>query len=261
MKFLYKKVNKDIENLSAWFRSNSLTLNIDKTKFIIFRPKRKELNYNGTLKLGNYTIDKVQHIKFLGVYIDEFLDWELQIKKILVKMAAGNYSLKMIKNLLPKNLKKLVYFANIQSHVSYALSAWGPMVKAKDLKNIQIQQNRAIRSICNVGRRAILSGLYKNLNILKIEELIKMELLKISHRYIYGSLPSRLINLFNLSHHHYDTRTRNYLRTALHTTDKYNKSFLGKSPQLWLNLNEAIKDIRKIKQFSKKYSLYMLKTY
>ena len=107
----------------------------------------------------------------------------------------------------------------------------------------------------------ILSGLYKNVNILKIEEITKIELLKISHRYIYGSLSSRLINLFNLSHHHYDTRTRNHLRTALHTTDKYNRSFLGKSPQLWLHLTEAIKDIRKIKQFSKKYNLHVIETY
>ena len=42
--------------------------------------------------------------------------------------------------------------------------------------------------------KAYLSGLYKDLNILRIEDLIKIELLKISHRYIYGSLLSRLIN-------------------------------------------------------------------
>ena len=98
----------------------------------------------------------------------------------------------MIKNILPQSLKKLVYYANLQSHLNYALSAWGPMIKIKDMKKIQVQQNKAIRSICNVKNRTVLIGLYKKLNILRFEDLIKMELLKISHRYILRQLTSEI---------------------------------------------------------------------
>ena len=81
-----------------------------------------------------------------------------------------------------------------------------------------------------------------------------MELLKISHRYTYGNLPVRLGNLFNISHHTYNTRTRDYLRAPHHTVEKYNNSFLGRSPNLWLHLNEDIKGHKKLKLFSKHYS-------
>ena len=74
LKLIYKKVNKDIDNLNNWFKSNSLTLNVAKTKYMIFRPKRKDINYNGILKLENIVIEKVNNFKFLGVHIDEFLD-------------------------------------------------------------------------------------------------------------------------------------------------------------------------------------------
>lgn len=261
LKFLYKKVNSDIQNLNGWFRSNSLTLNIDKTKYMIFRPKRKDIKYNGLLKLGNNKIDRVQHIKFLGVHIDEFLDWDFHIKQVLVKMTAGNYSLNMIKNILPQSLKRLVYFANVQSHMCYALSAWGSMIKSKDRKKLQVQQNKAIRAICKLERRDRLSDHYRNLNILKIEDLIQLELLKISHKYIYGNLPVRLGNLFNLSHHTHHTRTRNYLRAAHHTIEKYNVSFLGKSPHLWLHLVDELKNKSKIQLFTKHYCYYMIRNY
>ena len=261
LKFLYKKVNSDLENLSKWFRSNSLTLNIEKTKFMIFRSRKKELNYDGLLKLGRDTVSRVQHIKFLGVYLDEYLDWGFHVKQVLVKMTAGNYSLNMIKNFLPQNLMKLVYYANVQSHMCYAMSAWGPMIKQKDLKKMQVQQNKAIKCICKIGRRIRLSGYYKKLNIVKIEDLIKLELLKISHRYIYGNLPVRLGNLFNLSHHTYNTRTRNYLRTPQHTIEKYNASFLGKSPHLWLHLDDQLKDKSRLRLFTNHYVRHVIQTY
>jgi hypothetical protein len=193
--------------------------------------------------------------------MDEFLEWDFQIKHVLMKMSAGNYSLSMVKNFLPQNFKKLIYYANIQSHLSYGISAWGSMVKLKDIKKLQVQQNKAIRNMCNVGRRVRMSDYYKKLNLIKIEDLVKLNLLKIAHRYIYGTLPVRLGNLFNLSHHNYHTRTRNYLRAPQHTTEKYNTSFLGRSPHLWLYLEERLKEKDKLKNFIKHYCHHIIASY
>ena len=49
-------------------------------------------------------------------------------------MIAGNYSLNMVKNMLPVSSRLMVYHANVQSHINYALSAWGPMIKTKEMK-------------------------------------------------------------------------------------------------------------------------------
>ena len=62
---------------SEWFDSNSLTLNVEKSKYIIlFRPKRREIVYQGNIQLSGKEIDKVRNIKFLGVIIDEILEWD-----------------------------------------------------------------------------------------------------------------------------------------------------------------------------------------
>ena len=261
LKFLYKKVSIDLQNLETWFRSNSLTLNIDKTKYILFRPRRKEVNYNGILKINDMTIERVKYIKFLGVIIDENLQWDFQAKHVVTKMMAGNYSINMIKNMMPTDAKLLVYFANVQSHMTYALSAWGPALRTKDLKKIKVQQNRALRAIFNVNKSKRLSPLYKTGKIMKFEDLINRDLLKITHRYIYDLLPIRVINLFSLSNHSYHTRTRHLLKTMQHTTEQYNKSFLGKAPQLWLNLNPALKGHINIKSFCNAFTKRIIDSY
>ena len=136
LKFLYDKINHDMARLTQWFYDNSLSLNVDKTNFILFKSKRKPVNYNGTVKIGNRDVKRVSHTKFLGVIVDEHLAWDKHVKHILTKLSIGIYSINMVKNQLSCNSKKLLYFANIQSHLQYALSAWGPLISACDMKKL-----------------------------------------------------------------------------------------------------------------------------
>ena len=67
----------------------------------------------------------------------------------------------------------MLYFSDVQSHINYALSVWGPMLKVSDLKKIKIQENKSIRLIFKVGRRARLSELYKKAHLLMVEDMIE----------------------------------------------------------------------------------------
>ena len=94
-----------------------------------------------------------------------------------------------------------------------------------------------------------------------VDDIIKLELLKISHRHIYDKLPARLTNLFDIVRHTYDTRNRNNLRASVHTTQQYNKSFLGASPHLWFQLTENLKEKNKLKSFVQSFSKHVHQTY
>ena len=139
-------------------------------------------------------VKRVNHTKFLGVIIDENLDWNMQIKHVLVKLASGIYSINATKNLLPTSSKRLLYFSNVQSHLTYGLSAWGPMITASNLRKLGVQQNNAIRALFNLNRRTSLQSYYKKANIMKVENLIELSLLKISYRYVNNTLPKRIVN-------------------------------------------------------------------
>ena len=251
LKFLFKKVNDDLQRLSEWFYNNSLTINVDKSMYVLFRRKQKELGQLGNLKMSGIEISRVKSVKFLGIVIDEHLEWNHQVKHVMTKMIAGNYSLSMVKNMVSVKSKLLIYYANVQSHINYALSVWGPMAKAAEINKLIVQQNKSIRLILKVGRRSNLGPLYKKVNLLRIKDQIELDLLKISFRYSNDNLPIRITNLFDLGNHLYETRNRNNLRAPHHTTFQYGLSFLGQAPSLWLNLPEQLKSKNSVRSFIK----------
>ena len=73
--------NAELDNLSEWFKSNRLSLNIKKTNYIIFSPKskcRQQQVNSFTIHIDGETIERVEHARFLGVYTDEKLQWNEQ---------------------------------------------------------------------------------------------------------------------------------------------------------------------------------------
>ena len=73
---LFNIVNNELSNISHWFNSNKLSLNVNKTKFTFFHKARQKNDIAlvlPTLKINNTLIKRVDHIKFLGVLFHENL--------------------------------------------------------------------------------------------------------------------------------------------------------------------------------------------
>ena len=71
---LFASMNKELENVSRWFKSNKLSLNVDKTKWLLFHPLSKRQSLPQTLLsllIENIHIKREYVTKFLGVFIDE----------------------------------------------------------------------------------------------------------------------------------------------------------------------------------------------
>ena len=43
---LVNTLNSELEKLSHWFKANKLSLNLKKTKFMLFKPRQKRQNFN-----------------------------------------------------------------------------------------------------------------------------------------------------------------------------------------------------------------------
>ncbi len=66
-------------------------------------------------------------VKFLGVIIDENLDWRLHTNSIKKRIGKGNYLLWRYKNSLTNGMKKTIYESEnfVRSHLTYCLPVWG----------------------------------------------------------------------------------------------------------------------------------------
>ena len=78
-KSLKKKLNEDLKLIYTWLCANRLSLNVDKTEFIVFRPPRRKLDSRFTLKLNQKTLFESTKIKYLGMILDSSLSWKHHI--------------------------------------------------------------------------------------------------------------------------------------------------------------------------------------
>ena len=81
-------LNKELANISEWLKVNKLSLNIDKTQFMMFS-RRKITPPKIDIKIDNQSVMETDLSKFLGVYIDKKLTWKTHISYIAGKIARG----------------------------------------------------------------------------------------------------------------------------------------------------------------------------
>ena len=88
----------------------------------------------------------VQNGKYLGVQVDNSLDWKEQIKLISSKVSKALGLLNYAKNFLPESSLKSPYFSIIEPHFCYCCSVWGCSGSLLELRKLQ---NRAVRILTN----------------------------------------------------------------------------------------------------------------
>ena len=80
---LEHQVNIELCEIYKWLCANKLSINIDKTNFVIFRSPQKRVNYVPKLFMNNMLLKQEDSIKYLGIHIDSHLNWKSQIIYIL----------------------------------------------------------------------------------------------------------------------------------------------------------------------------------
>ena len=95
---LFAHANLELEKSTNWFKANKLTLNVKKTKFMIFSDSNSSIDKN-QLKIGNQMIEQIgsnckeKYFKFVGNVLDDRLNWEGHIEHIAKKLASANFGI------------------------------------------------------------------------------------------------------------------------------------------------------------------------
>ena len=145
---LFNNMNIELQKVSSWFKSNKLSLNINKTKWTIFHPaaKKRLINELPSLTIDTVLIKKEKVTKFLGVYIDENWTWKHHINAISSKISKSIGILYKAREFLTRNNLKQLYFSFIHCYINYANIVWASTHKSK-LEGIYRHQKHAARLI------------------------------------------------------------------------------------------------------------------
>ena len=116
-------VNSDLNNVLQWLLSNKLTSNVEKTEYMIIgsRQRFNQITTNPDIVLGDNKINKVSNETFLGVALDEQLNWHDRVSTQCAKISKNLALLRMAKKYMTENTLDTMYNAFVLPHFKYCL--------------------------------------------------------------------------------------------------------------------------------------------
>ena len=191
LRVLQACVDHDLSILTDWFKANSLTLNVGKTNVLLFDYRKKQ-NSSLETHIAGTMIKSVRTTKFLGVVLDNKLSWKDHYEQLKCKIHRNYALLCRSKNLLNTQGMKMLYYAQIYSHLSYCIVLWGSMLLMVLQKKLQTLQNKCVK-LLNINKPV--DYLYEKHRILKLDHVIDLEQKKLGYKLIHGELPVNLEKL------------------------------------------------------------------
>ena len=261
---LFAKVNEELEKIGDWFKANKLSLNNKNTKYTLFHKNsiKDDLPLKlPDLKIANNEIERKKAIKFLGVMLDENVNWQEHIRTVENKIAKNIGLLYRAKYLLSESSLKCIYFAYIHSYLNYANIAWASTYRTK-LKAIYLLRKRAVRIVFNENNMTHLRPLLRSLNALNIYQINLFQHLRFMYNFNKNETPIIVNSLIKKPIHKYPTKfSKNSfnLKAFFLNGSKYCISFRG--PKVWNDfLTNEEKEINSYLLFSKTIKSKVIET-
>ena len=166
-----------------------------------------------------------------------------------------------IRHFIPLRILKQIYFAFIHSHLTYDIIVWGATFPSY-LTPLKSLQNRAIKLLSGASRFQSAQPLYKENNILSLNNLLSQETAKFMYKFIHKQLPVQFDNYFDNVHaiHKRSTRTsqmKNQLYIPRFRTNRLQRSIKYRGVKVWNNIPNEIKNNKcnfsAFKRINKKY--------
>ena len=233
-------INREMVNISNWIICNKLSLNVEKTNFIVFS-KKKLTEDLPPISVNGSHIERVNSIKFLGVIIDDKLSWNNHINHIKNKVSKSIGMLSCArKNLNPETLLKL-YFAFIHPYLSYCLDVWGQCNQQYFLSLFRLQK-RAIRLITFSNKMTHSAPLFQSLGILSLESMYILSVLLFVFKFHHRILPPVVDELFqfNSSIHSVNTRQRSLLHVPIIRSKYTKQSIRSRGVHIWNQIPQMV---------------------
>lgn len=145
---LVNTVNEELNKLKKWMDNNKLSLNLNKTKAMIFgnSTTKSELQ----IMIEGVQIENVNENKFLGVIIDSKLSWIAHVRHIKTKISKSRSIINKVRLYLDENALRTLYCSLVLPYFMYCVEVWGNSYQCT-INPLVTLQKRAVRIIHKVG--------------------------------------------------------------------------------------------------------------
>lgn len=252
---LVSSLNIELNCVDQWLIANKLSLNILKSKYMLISNRQPAHDLN--ISIRNNNLLRVNEINFLGVIIDHKLIFKSHIENLSKKISQSIGAIYRISNFIPYRCIRTLYFALIQSRLSYGITAWGGASRVHMNKLLSLQ-NRI--NLLFVQRNT--SPILPEINFLSVFKLYayfcSIKFYSSYHLGLHSHFVSAINNLLPV--HSYNTRhnDNDLINVPFYQKSRCHQSFLYRSCLIWNQFPSNIRNCETIEVFKKKCKTFLI---
>ena len=211
------------------------------------------------IKIDNNPIPYNHSVKFLGLIIDSKLKWQNHINFVRAKLSSACGIMFQIRNRISVSIAKIIYYTIAYPYMNYCSNVWSS-AHVTYFQSLLTTQRKLIRLILKKGRRTETTVLFKQLKLLKFQDLLKVNALL----FVYKSVHNLIHSPFHFQERYvqaYNLRVRHLLQLPNHTSNQSERFIYIRGIRLWNEIPENIKNSQSIFTFKRKLKKYYIDMY
>ena len=263
LKELKEKIEELINTAQKWYTENSLCINPSKTEVMIIRKRnnQEKIDIQVTEEGKRKTIKLKTEIKVLGVFLDENMNWDKQVRVVNKKARNATINLQRVNHLVPFKSRLILYNSLVACHFNYADIVWGGCSKQNQNK-LQRTQNLAVKSMLGLKREESSESALQTANLLPLNQKRKVHEAVFIKKGLAEKQPAAINREYKqqLSLKNNRSGERRLLTIPKHRTQMYENSTLYRTIKTWNSLPQILKDQEtETSSFKKAYQKHLQK--
>jgi hypothetical protein len=194
------------------------------------------------LHVNSHTIKRKQTVNYIGLKIDEKLNWTEHVKDVTKKIIKYLGIFNHIKDFLNIKLARQLYFAFVYPHIKYAIETYG-CCSQSHMQTLQTIQNKLLKFLLKVPHLTRTDYIHNKMNILKIKDIYNCSIATIVHKCVNNDCPDIFLNYFEYRANTYNTRQRDHLIVNHSKTNLGTTRVKNEGAKIWNQLEHQIKQL------------------
>lgn len=168
----------ELNTTTRWLNDNGLQLNLSKTKIVQFKT-RNSISASINVHCNHSNIQIVNSTTFLGVTLDEHLNWKAHVENVCLRLDRFVFALRRLRSIASKEAAMSAYHGYVSSVLRYGLVIWG---NSTEIHRAFITQKKCVRAVNGSAYLAHCKPIFQELNILPLPCLYILETTKFVKR-------------------------------------------------------------------------------